>query len=155
MFFSPSPSVDALPEIHLWKRSDILRTAWTGGCRSLAPSLTEISYTLGTSHLANSISNLTYISEELNSCFGGLGEVMVDLTLEDPASLWAHMLQASKTVVQDEFLEDYRRLRESFSSASPAPSTDLRKTFDNMTKRRRERLSVAFRMCAKRSRSTH
>jgi hypothetical protein len=89
------------------------------------------------SHLVNSIGNLTYISGDLNSCFGGLGEVIVDLDREPRPNRWAHVLQQDKEAVDDLFLQDYRQLRAAFAETlEPASTSALRTAFERMTARR-------------------
>jgi hypothetical protein len=96
------------------------------------------------SHAVNSIGNLTFISGDLNSCFGGLGDVIVDLDREPPQNRWAHVLQAAPDDADDRFLEDYRQLRTGFDGAKDTTSTSaLRAMFERMTARRRVLLFAA------------
>lgn len=97
------------------------------------------------SHIVNSIGNLTYISADLNSCFGGLGEIMVDFGLETPRNRWAHVLQQDPEGREDRLLDDYHSLREALASPVGAVSTStLRVTFERMTVRRRSLLFASI-----------
>jgi len=90
----------------------------------------------GGSHRVNSIGNLTYISQALNSWDGGLGDSFADLGADPLDNQRAHFL------VRDEsdraVLDSYEDLRKGLGGDAPRGGPDLKRTFDHMTARRRE-----------------
>lgn len=93
------------------------------------------------SHLVNSIGNLTYISADLNSWMdGGLGDLIADLALEDQSSRWAHLFSGSPS--DSGFVDVYQALRRQLTTDQPSSmsSTERRRLFEQMTTYRRELL---------------
>lgn len=96
----------------------------------------------GASHAFNNIGNLTYISRELNSFEGGLGDDFVDLASEPSDNQRAHLLGGGMS--NCDVISVYDELRDVLSGQKRTDLVGLRKTFERMTRLRRDVIQDGF-----------